>query len=131
MDSTGELLNVNVVARNWFLVVLHNTVCAERCQDLLLIAERIRIALGRDMHRLGLAMLAPEQETPESFEQNWILPVDSEFIDALRLATRQPPFDTALLIVDHQGIVVLIYPPSEEGPGVLSDLKRLLRATAR
>ena len=43
----------------------------------------------------------------------------------------EPQLDTALLIVDHQGIVVLMYAPTEDGPGALYDLKRLLRASAR
>jgi len=42
-----------------------------------------------------------------------------------------PQFDSVLLIVDHRGRIILTYPPDEDGQGVLEDLKRLLRATAR
>ncbi|MFP6795269.1 MAG: hypothetical protein VB996_18625 [Pseudomonadales bacterium] len=131
MDATGTALRVNAVARNWFVVVLRNAACTEQCQGLSQIAEQIQIAVGRDKHRVNVAMLGSDDDAPMPLGQNWLLPADDKFVDALRHATDQPQLDTALLIVDHQGIVVLMYDPSEGGPGVLSDLKRLLRASAR
>jgi len=131
MDANGAALTVNAVARNWFLVVLRNAACNEPCQGLLQIAERLQIAVGRDMHRVTLALLGPDDNAPVSVKQSWLLPADSKLVDALRLATDEPQLDTALLIVDHQGVVVLMYAPTEDGPGALYDLKRLLRASAR
>ena len=52
-------------------------------------------------------------------------------VEALRLTTGEPQLDSVLLIVDYMGRIVLIYPPGEDGQGALSDLKRLLRASAR
>ncbi len=129
-DVTGAALTV-AVARNWFLVVLHNAACSESCQGLLQIAKRIRIAVGRDIHRVNLALLGPDHSVPVPNGQSWLLPVDGKLVDALRQATGEPQLETALLIVDHQGVVVLMYPPNEDGPGALHDLKRLLRASAR
>ena len=131
MDATGAALTVDVVARNWFLVVLHNAACNEPCQELWQIAERLQIAVGRDMHRVTVALLGPDDNAPVSRGQSWLLPADGKLVDALRLATDEPQLDTALLIVDHQGVVVLMYPPAGDGPGALYDLKRLLRASAR
>ncbi len=129
-DVTGAALTVTV-ARNWFLVVLRNAACSESCQGLLQIAERIQIAVGRDKHRVNLALLGPDHNVPVPNGQSWLLPVDGKLVDALRQATGEPQLETALLIVDHQGVVVLMYPPTEDGLGALHDLKRLLRASAR
>lgn len=131
MDATGAALALDTVARNWFLVVLRSAECTEPCQGLLKIAERLQIAVGRDMHRVTLALLGPDDNTPGPRGQSWLLPADGKLVDALRHATDEPLLDTALLIVDHQGVVVLMYPPTEDGPGALYDLKRLLRASAR
>ncbi len=131
MDAAGAALTVDAIARDWFLVVLHGAACTEPCQDLLQIAERIQIAVGRDMSRVTLAMLGPDDDAPPPRGQSWLLPADGKLLGALRRATSEPELDTVLLIVDHRGHVVLMYPPAEDGLGVLHDLKRLLRASAR
>ena len=131
MDAAGAALTVDAVARNWFLVVLHGAVCTELCQDLLRIAERIQIAVGRDTHRVTLALLGPDDDAPAPRGHSWLLPADGKLVRELRRATGASQLDTVLLIVDHQGRVILMYPPTEDGPGVLYDLKRLLRSAAR
>ncbi len=131
MDATGSALSVDAIARDWFLVVLHDTTCTEPCQDLLRIAERIRIAVQRDMHRVSVVCLGPDVDAPVSREQSWLLPVDGKLIEVLRRTMGEVQFDNVLLIVDYQGRIVLMYPPTENGQGVLDDLKRLLRASAR
>jgi len=131
MDAAGAALTVKAVARDWFLVVFHGTVCAEPCQDLLRIVERIQIAVGRDTHRVTLALLGPDNDVPVAGGQNWLLPADGKLVRELRRATGEPQLDTVLLIVDHRGRVILMYPPTEDGPGMLYDLKRLLRSSAR
>ncbi|MCZ6871685.1 MAG: hypothetical protein O7G84_19480 [Gammaproteobacteria bacterium] len=128
-DANGATLTVDAVARDWFLVVLRGAACTEPCQGLIQIAERIQIAVGRDMRRVTLASLGPDDDAPSPRGQRWLLPADGKLVGALRRATGEQ-FDTVLLIVDHRGRIVLMYPPSEDGRGVLSDLKRLLRASA-
>jgi cytochrome oxidase Cu insertion factor (SCO1/SenC/PrrC family) len=131
MDAAGTELTVEAVARDWFLVVLHATRCTKQCQGLLQIAERIRIAVGRDMSRITLALLGPVNEIPVPRAQSWLLPADGKLIGAVRRAMGAPLRDSILLIVDHRGRIILMYPPAEDGQGVLDDLKRLLRASAR
>ncbi len=130
-DATGMALSVNAVARDWFLVVLHTASCAEQCQGLLQIAERIRIAVGRDTSRITLALLGPVNIKSVPQTQNWLFPADGKLIGAVQSAIGAPEFDSILLIADHRGRIVLMYPPAEDGQGVLDDLKRLLRASAR
>ncbi len=131
MDGTGAALSAGSVAGDWFLVVLHSSACTEPCQHWLQVAERIQIAVGRDMPRVTIALLGPDGDAPAQPGRSWLLPADGRLVEALRRATGQPRLDTVLLIVDHLGYVVLTYPPAEDGPGALKDLKRLLRATAR
>jgi cytochrome oxidase Cu insertion factor (SCO1/SenC/PrrC family) len=131
MDAAGKALTVDTIARNWFLVVLHNNACTEPCQTLFQIAERIQIAVGRDMQRITLVSLGPDDEAPVPREKSWTFPADGNLVEKLRRSTGKPQLDTALLIVDYQGHIVLVYPSSEDGQGVLKDLERLLRASAR
>ena len=131
MDDTGAILSMDSIAGDWYLVVLRGVACTKACQRWLHIAERIKIAVGRDKPRVTLALLRPDDDEPVPRRQSWLLPVDGRLIGALRRAMGEPQLDTVLLIVDHQGRVVLMYPPIEDGPGVLHDLKRLLRASAR
>jgi cytochrome oxidase Cu insertion factor (SCO1/SenC/PrrC family) len=135
MDETGAALTVVSVAGDWFLVVLRDSACTESCMRWLQIAERIQIAVGRDTARVTLALLGPEDDTPtlpfKESRQSWRLPPDGKLIGALGRATREPPLDAMLLIVDYRGRIVLAYPPAEDGRGVLKDLKRLLRASPR
>lgn len=131
MDADGAALDLDVVARDWFLVVLRSAACNEACQGLLQVAERIQIAVGRDRSRVTVALLGPDDHAPAPGRQNWLLPADAELIGALRRATGEPQLDTTLLIVDHRGRVVLMYTSAEDGHGVLKDLKRLLRASPR
>ena len=79
------------------------------------------------MPRVTLALLRPDDDEPVQRGHRWLMPVDSKLIDALRRVTGEPQLDSVLLIVDYQGYVVLLYPPTEGVPGLLSDLKRLLR----
>jgi cytochrome oxidase Cu insertion factor (SCO1/SenC/PrrC family) len=129
-DDTGAALAVDAVGGDWFLVVLHNTACTEPCRRWVQLAEYVQIAVGRDTPRVTVAVLGPEDDAPTTGSQHWRLPPDGKLVGALRRAMGAPQLETTLLIVDHQGRVVLMYPTDEDGPGVLKDLKRLLRATA-
>ena len=131
MDTAATQLDVNAIARDWFVVVLHAARCTELCQGMLQIAERIQIAVGRDKSRITLALLGPQNDSPAPPTQSWLLPADGKLIQAVSRATGVPQFDSILLVVDHRGRIILTYPPDEDGQGVLEDLKRLLRATAR
>ena len=94
------------------------------------VTEPHQDAVGRDAGRVRLALLSSEAITPTRPGNHLWLAKDAELSQALRQASGEPQFDAKFLIVDYRGYVVLMYPPSEEGPGVLEDLKRLLRAAA-
>ena len=133
MDRAGAAPTGDAIAGDWFVVVLRNAACTETCQRLLQIAERVRNAVGRDIPRVSLALLGPDDETPDAQaprRQTWLLPADGRLVEALALVMGEPRYDHMVLIVDHLGRVALMYPPSEDGHGVLADLKRLLRVSA-
>jgi hypothetical protein len=93
-------------------------------------AEQIKIAVGGDSPRVNLAMLSPPGAAASVLERNWWLPADSGSLERLHSALSSTPIDAQLLLVDYQGYVVLSYLPTEDGLGVLEDLKRLLRSAA-
>ena len=130
MDGAGAALDVDADAGDWFLVVVHSTACTEPCQRWVQLAEYIQIAVGRDTARVRVTLLGPDDDASATGGQRWRLPSDGNLVGALRRAVGASQLDTTLLIVDHQGRVVLMYAPDEQGPGVLKDLKRLLRVTA-
>ena len=131
MDNSGAALVMDSVPGNWFLVVLRGSACMEECKRWLQIAERIQIAVGRDTPRVALAQIGPDIDSRLSRWQSWRLPPESGLFAALGRVTGERLPDVMLLIVDHRGRIVLVYPPAEDGRGALDDLKRLLRASAR
>ncbi len=139
MNATGGALTVNANARDWFVVVFFAgtdtgsgaTACAEACRQLIEVAERLPLAIGgRDAYRVSLALLSLNGEATIQQGQDWRLPADREQVQELRRALGDTLLDVQLLIVDYQGYVVLSYLPTEDGLGVLEDLKRLLRSAA-
>ncbi|MCZ6640345.1 MAG: hypothetical protein O7F71_02105 [Gammaproteobacteria bacterium] len=136
MDDSGEAPPVGSIASDWFLVVLRGPACGEQCAHWLEVAERIQLAVGRDMPRVTVVLLGPVGDTPtpllvKESQQSWQLPPGGKLVSELGRATGEPPPDARLLIVNHQGRVVLAYPTTEDGRGVLDDLKRLLKASSR
>lgn len=130
-DTMGKPVTVDAVARDWILAVVRSSACTEQCQGLWEMAERLQIAVGRDRPRITLASLGPDDGAPVPVEHSWLLPGDGRLVAELSRSAGDPQLDTALLVVDFQGLVVLMYPHDADGPAVLEDLKRLLRATAR
>ena len=129
-DHSGSEIELNAGPGDWMLVVAHVGACTVACQELVEVAQRLRIAVGRDTPRVRVASLGPVQ--PSASEQDhsqWTLPPESAFFKTLARITGTSP-QTQMLLVDSRGQVVLMYPDSEDGQGALKDLKRLLRATA-
>ena len=109
---------------------LHNSDCMDSCLQLMQAAARVQVAVGSDAFRVSLALLSPDENAPVPSEQTWILPPDGKLVQELLLASGEMQLDSILLIVDYRGHIVLMYPPAEEGLGVLEDLKWLLRSAA-
>jgi len=130
VNSSGAELGANAIARDWFLVVLHDSACTIACVEWMQTAERIQVATGRDAGRISLALLSPDEDAPDSLGQSWWLPTDSTLVEELQRVSGETQLDTILLIVDYRGHVVLMYPPTEDGRGVIADLERLLRPAA-
>ncbi len=129
ISSDGDSLTLNASPRDWFVVVLHENECAESCRTMFQTSERIRLAVGRDMDRVTVATLGPDDEAPLRRGQSWQFPANSKLVETLQFKTGASLHSTILLIVDYGGHIVLAYPPSEDGNGVLKDLERLLGGT--
>jgi hypothetical protein len=130
-DSVGETLSLDAISGDWFVAVLHGAECRQVCKRLWEIAGHLRIAVGRDISRVDLAMLGPKTDLPTPLEEIWLLPPDAKLALELGRLIDEPLLETALLIVDYRGYIVLMYGPDEKGPDALLDLRRLLRVSAR
>lgn len=130
INADGNSLTLNATPRDWFVVVFHDSACVESCRSLFQTGERIRIAVGRDMDRVTVVTLGPDDEAPLRRGQSWQFPANSNLVETLRLTTGNSQLSTALLIVDYEGRIILTYPASEDGNGALKDLERLLGSTA-
>lgn len=130
-DSVGKALSLDAIPGDWFVAVLRGAECLQTCQRLWEIAGRLRIAVGRDISRVDLAMLGPKADLPTLSGENWLLPPEAKLAGELGGLIDGPPIETALLIVDYRGYIALMYGQDEEGHDALLDLKRLLRASAR
>ena len=88
MDETGAAHPVDAAASDWFLVVLSGPACSEQCAHWLQIAERVQIAVGRDMPRVNLVLLGPDDDTPallvKENQQSWRLSPGSELTNHWR-----------------------------------------------
>ena len=130
-DSVGKELSLDEIPGDWFVAVLRGAQCLETCQRLWEVAGRLRMAVGRDISRVDLAMLGPDADLPTLEGEIWLLPPDNKLAGELGRLIDGPPLETGLLIVDYRGYIALMYRPEEEGYDALLDLKRLLRASAR
>jgi hypothetical protein len=128
MDATRSELTLDAVARDWYLVVLHTAACSDTCREIAQSAINIQLAVGRDSHRVKVALLSPEEVAPAPLAENWFLPTDSGFLQDLSRAAGEQLLENLLLIVDFQGYVVLLYPTIDDVYGPLGDLELLLDA---
>lgn len=114
-------------AGDWLVVVPQTERCGETCKARLDTLSRARIALDRDIDRVQLLVLQPENG-----------PVDQAAIpEGIRVMEAAPATVAALAqhdgtpmaahIVDYRGYHVMRYAAPLDGAGLLDDLEKLLR----
>jgi len=120
---------------DWHLVYVGEGACDATCRDALVKARQVRLALDKDVNRVGLVFLysgaAPDAgylavEHPELVAAS----VDGEAGLALLAAFPQdpPPLSAGhLYIVDPLGNLMMRYPGEATPRAILTDLERLLR----
>lgn len=131
LGADGEAL---VTGHGHFtLIVLAPGACGAVCQAGLEQAQRVRMALGKDSHRVRVALLGPEPP-PGADPKVGAIPASASMVAAVmaELAARpgQPAVELAdaTYIVDGHGLLMMRYAPGAQPRGALKDLERLLRA---
>lgn len=119
----------------WTLIALASGKCGESCRENLYRMQQIRLATGKDMHRLQRVLLhnGLNDETAD---------IASDYPGQLFLSLQEVSreFETAffqehdsgdpgIFLVDTRGYLMMYYPYETDPPGVIKDLKRLLRVS--
>ena len=116
-----------VLAGDWLVVMPQMQACGEACLERLDALNRVQIALDRDIERVRLVVLQPEDRTEPVLEPAaGILNLAAPMASVERLASHEGE-PIAAQIVDYRGYQVMRYPVPLDASGLLDDLEKLLR----
>jgi cytochrome oxidase Cu insertion factor (SCO1/SenC/PrrC family) len=128
----GKAARADILRGHRFLVHPVESRCEERCVALLDELGRVRLALDKDAVRVRRVLLHTglccSEDFPLKDEDLLVLGATGRKGEALR--TMFPLTDDGspgIYIVDPQGNLIMSYPASGSGQGLLEDLERLLR----
>ncbi len=99
----------------WLLLITAPEHCAEQCQHWMHQLGQIKTALGRDTDRVEYYLVQPSGQ--QSGDQE------------LRLVSSKADFQPAVWVADPLGNLVMRYELSQPPQELLSDLRRLLKAS--
>ncbi|ADJ29810.1 SCO family protein [Nitrosococcus watsonii] len=133
----GKKLTIEKLREKWTLVVLGPAKCDEICRQNLYETRQIRLATGKEMHRIQRLWVTNDLDSLN--ESDWLqeqhpdLIVASEekgkegFVNQFALPeVPDPLMAQRVYIIDPIGNLVISYPPEETPEHMLKDLKRLL-----
>jgi len=131
----GGLTQPGFLRDTWHIVYAGHGACGAGCRESLVKSRQVRLALDKDIGRVGRAFLyAGELEDAAYFAREHpglvIASVDGAAGAALLQAfPPDPPPLTAgrLYLVDPLGNLLMSYPPDAPPKALLEDLERLLR----
>ncbi len=115
------------LAGTWLLVVPQTQACDEACFERLDLLTRLRVALDRNIDRVRLILLQPDDGPVEADS----VPGGFELMETSTAGLE--PFlahggvSMAAHIVDYRGFHVMRYAEPLDAPGLLDDLENLLK----
>ena len=121
----------------WVLVQLGTEGCGAACNETRHKTHQSRLMMNKEISRIRRLLLLPEQAS------GWQPPAEFLEDESLVLARANPlawqkmrealgtatPLESALLLMDPQGNLVLYYPPGFDPYGLVKDLKHLLKVS--
>jgi len=139
LDDGEALTRLDRKFGDWTLAVILETPCDNDCRDTLDRMGRIHLALREQMGRVHLAAIV-DRGTPTvdlksvgvDAKTQVYRTVTADLIGLLREARALGDDRSGynqLVIIDHAGQALMIYPPRPDMGGVHKDLERLLRAS--
>jgi hypothetical protein len=120
----------------WTLFYVGDGACGEDCKHVLWVARQTRVALNKDMPRIGRALFATRNCCDRAFldkEHQGIAIFDIGATAANQeLLNLLPPRDHAndLFLADPLGNIVMRFDGREDPHGLLDDLKKLLKLSS-
>ena len=127
LPGTFAKLDLN---ERWILVHPLPRVCSESCLEVLVGLRQFHRALGRDSGRVGLVLLAGQENNSVAEEAEKIYPefnVISENTGMLSQQFEELADGDGVFIIDPLGNIMMHYPPDPDPNEILVDMERLLQ----
>ncbi|MEX0431154.1 hypothetical protein [Spiribacter insolitus] len=115
------------LAGDWLVVMPQMQACGEACLQRLDKLNRVRVALDRDIERVRLIVLQPQDQLEPVVEPAagiLNLAAPAAIVERLAVHDGEP---IAAQVVDYRGYQVMRYPVPLDASGLLDDLEKLLR----
>ncbi len=139
--ADGRPVAAEELRRNWTLLYVGSSNCAEECRQALYNARQVHTALGKEAHRVQGVYIATDDVSLSAL-QNFLdeehrgiklwtteLAARIELMMFLGSAGMNPEAPGNIYLVDPLGNWVLYYLPDDPPKGMLKDLKKLLRVS--
>ncbi len=130
-DLQGERLEATRFNGFWDVLVTPPAACEAACTETLDKLSRVHLALNKDMDRVRVAVLLPEDApAPELPEQLGLLRAAGDVQRDIATAGSTFALDGPTVhVVDPRGWLILSYTYPLDASGLLDDMQRLLRAS--
>jgi len=122
----------------WSLLFFINGACEEACADNLYRIRQIRLATGKDMHRIQRVAVIDESEEPQfsdylsKYFPGQLYAVKRDLGENFLNQFQDLKFGdkSAIFLIDPRGFLMMRYSNDIEPSGIIRDLSRLLRITS-
>ncbi|MFP5357302.1 MAG: SCO family protein [Gammaproteobacteria bacterium] len=133
LDASGHPVEDSVLRGRWSYLYLGTTACGDDCAQKLYQIRQIRLLLNEKRLRVQRVYVAPDLAALQAARER--LSADHPDLIFLTPAPESPaPLDffspqepQALYLLDPLANWMMRYPAAAESPGILKDIKRLLR----
>ncbi|MDA9608846.1 hypothetical protein N9S24_02180 [SAR86 cluster bacterium] len=137
LELDFQHLDIDSMERKWMMIHFVKSKCLEDCADSIYIARQVNKLLSREQRRVKRYIASPEENRSflQSFfstyqDLNFIKIKDIEIVmDGFKASNIDPFEQPNLFIVDPIGNIVLYYSGEIDGKKLLTDLKKLLKAS--
>ena len=129
VSAKGEAFTNSNLHGRWWLIVSGHAACDLYCEEDLFKSRQVRLALGRDMTRVGLAYVASGSDQPGAGLANKLRANPKLIVLADSHGLAAVLRDPGIYVVDPNGNLVMYYARGSTSRGLRADLKRLLKAS--
>jgi hypothetical protein len=118
----------------WTMFTIVEGGCNQPCMEILYRMRQIRLATGKEMHRVQRASYFADMNTLQEaktfftdFPGQLLIPkhIDEKFLSSFTVEGRS--YEHAIFLIDPAGFLMMVYPESTDPSGIIKDLKKLLR----